>query len=145
GRRRLSPDLAPGAGLDPLESTAMDAFEMAELVAWREQTGELYHEFLRRPSMSLGLYVLDAGADDPQSPHDEDEVYYVVAGRAAITVAGERRDVVAGSVVFVPAGAEHRFHDIAERLELLVVFAPAQSGSGGNSRGCCSTREPRRV
>ena len=106
----------------------MDAFEMAELVAWREQTGELYREFLRRPSMSLGLYVLDAGADDPQSPHDEDEVYYVVAGRAAITVAGERRDVVAGSVVFVPAGAEHRFHDIAERLELLVVFAPAESG-----------------
>ncbi|MFL6042533.1 MAG: cupin domain-containing protein [Gaiellales bacterium] len=106
----------------------MDAFEMAELVAWREQTGELYHEFLRRPSMSLGLYVLDAGAEDPQSPHDEDEVYYVVAGRAAITVAGERRDVAAGSVVFVSAGAEHRFHDITERLELLVVFAPAESG-----------------
>ena len=106
----------------------MDAFEMAELVAWREQTGELYHEFLRRPSMSLGLYVLDAGADDPQSPHDEDEVYYVVAGRAAITVAGERRDVAAGSVVFVSADAEHRFHDITERLELLVVFAPAESG-----------------
>jgi mannose-6-phosphate isomerase-like protein (cupin superfamily) len=101
---------------------------MAELVAWREQTGELYHEFLRRPSMSLGLYVLDAGAEDPQSPHDEDEVYYVVAGRAAITVAGERRDVAAGSVVFVSAGAEHRFHDITERLELLVVFAPAESG-----------------
>jgi mannose-6-phosphate isomerase-like protein (cupin superfamily) len=106
----------------------MDAFEMAELVAWREQTGELYHEFLRRPSMSLGLYVLDAGAEDPQSPHDEDEVYYVVAGRAAITVAGERRDVAAGSVVFVSADAEHRFHDITERLELLVVFAPAESG-----------------
>ncbi len=106
----------------------MDAFEMAELVAWREQTGELYHEFLRRPSMSLGLYVLDADAEDPQSPHDEDEVYYVVAGRAAITVAGERRDVAAGSVVFVSAGAEHRFHDITERLELLVVFAPAESG-----------------
>jgi len=106
----------------------MDAFEMAELVAWREQTGELYHEFLRRPSMSLGLYVLDAGAEDRQSPHDEDEVYYVVAGRAAITVAGERRDVAAGSVVFVSADAEHRFHDITERLELLVVFAPAESG-----------------
>ena len=78
--------------------------------------------------MSLGLYVLDAGAEDPQSPHDEDEVYYVVAGRAAITVAGERRDVAAGSVVFVSADAEHRFHDITERLELLVVFAPAESG-----------------
>jgi mannose-6-phosphate isomerase-like protein (cupin superfamily) len=105
----------------------MDAFEMAELVAWRGQTGELYHEFLRRPSMSLGLYVLDAGAEDPQSPHAQDEVYYVVAGRGMITVAGEGREVGAGSVVFVPAQVEHRFHDIAERLELLVVFAPAES------------------
>jgi mannose-6-phosphate isomerase-like protein (cupin superfamily) len=106
----------------------MDAFEMSELVAWREQTGELYHEFLRRPSMSLGLYVLDAGADDPQSPHQEDEVYYVMAGRGMIDVAGEGREVNAGSVVFVPAGVDHRFHTIAERLELLVVFAPAESG-----------------
>jgi mannose-6-phosphate isomerase-like protein (cupin superfamily) len=104
----------------------MDAFEMSELVAWREQTGELYHEFLRRPSMSLGLYVLDAGAEDPQSPHDQDEVYYVMSGRAMIAVAGEDRGVNAGSVVFVPAGVEHRFHTIAERLELLVVFAPAE-------------------
>jgi mannose-6-phosphate isomerase-like protein (cupin superfamily) len=106
----------------------MDAFEMSELVAWREQTGELYHEFLRRPSMSLGLYVLDAGGTDPQSPHEEDEVYYVMAGRGMITVDREQREVTAGSVIFVPAGAEHRFHDVTERLELLVVFAPAESG-----------------
>jgi mannose-6-phosphate isomerase-like protein (cupin superfamily) len=106
----------------------MDAFEISELAAWREQTGELYHEFLRRHSMSLGLYVLDAGAEDPQSPHDEDEVYYVVSGRARISVNGEDRDVGPGSVIFVAAGVDHRFHSISERLELLVVFAPAESG-----------------
>ena len=105
----------------------MDAFEMSELAAWREQTGELYHEFLRRHSMSLGLYVLDAGAEDPQSPHAEDEVYYVLSGRARITVADEERAVGPGSVIYVPAGVEHRFHSIGERVELLVVFAPAES------------------
>jgi mannose-6-phosphate isomerase-like protein (cupin superfamily) len=105
----------------------MDAFEMGELAAWREQTGELYHEFLRRRSMSLGLYVLDAGAEDPQSPHAEDEVYYVLSGRARITADGEQRAVGPGSVIFVAAGVDHRFHSIEERLELLVVFAPAES------------------
>jgi hypothetical protein len=32
---------------------------------------------------------------------------------------------VLGSVVFVPAGEEHRFVDITEELTLLVVFGPA--------------------
>ena len=41
----------------------------------------LYREFLRVPDLSAGLYVLEAGATDPQSPHTEDELYYVVAGR----------------------------------------------------------------
>ena len=65
--------------------------------------GRLYHEFLRVPDLSAGLYVLDAGATDPQSPHTEDELYYVVAGRAMVTVGGETRPVVPGSLVFVAA------------------------------------------
>jgi mannose-6-phosphate isomerase-like protein (cupin superfamily) len=106
----------------------MDRFDIGELEAWRSQTGQLYHEFLRRHSMSLGLYVLEVGATDPQSPHGEDEVYYVLAGRAKITVAGETEPVGPGSIVFVGETVDHRFHDIEERLELLVVFAPAETG-----------------
>ncbi len=88
--------------------------------------GRLYHEFLRVPDLSAGLYVLDAGATDPQSPHTEDELYYVVAGRGMVSVGGETRPIVPGSLVFVAAHVAHRFHDIAERLELLVVFGPAE-------------------
>ena len=32
-----------------------------------------------------------------------------------------------GSVIFVQAGVEHRFHDITEELLVLVFFAPAES------------------
>jgi mannose-6-phosphate isomerase-like protein (cupin superfamily) len=77
--------------------------------------------------MSAGLYVLAAGATDPQTPHAEDEIYYVIAGRAQIEVAGESRAVQPGSVIFVGKGVDHRFHSIDERLELLVLFAPAES------------------
>ena len=78
------------------------------------------------PDLSAGIYTLEAGAADPQQPHTEDELYYVVAGRARGH--GRRRDRPgrAGSVVFVAAGVTHRFHDIAERLELLVMFGPAE-------------------
>ena len=72
------------------------------------------------PDLSAGIYTLDAGATDLQRPHTEDELYYVVTGRGVVTVGEETRPVVPGSVVFVAAGVPHRFHDIAERLELLV-------------------------
>lgn len=92
----------------------------------REQTGDLYHEFLRVPTMSAGLYELAAGAEDPQQPHTEDELYYVVAGRATLLVETNDIPVEAGSMVFVPAGVVHRFHDITEALSVLVFFAPAE-------------------
>jgi len=110
----------------------MDAFEMAEVEAARSARGVAYHEFVRRPSLSVGLYVLPAGGVDPQQPHGEDEVYLVLAGRARIRVGGEDRAVRAGSVVAVPAGVEHRFHDIVETLSVAVFFAPAE---GAAARG----------
>ena len=104
----------------------MDAWELEELEAARSATRRPYHEFLSVPDLSGGLYVLDAGATDPQTPHTEDELYVAMSGRGRITVGDEVRDVRQGTVVFVAAGVTHRFHDIEERLVLLVAFGPAE-------------------
>jgi mannose-6-phosphate isomerase-like protein (cupin superfamily) len=102
-------------------------FEIVELAKQREQSEKRYLEFLRIPAMSAGVYVLPAGGTDPQSPHHEDEMYYVVRGRARMRVGAEDQTVSEGSVIFVAANVEHRFHDIAEELVVLVFFAPAES------------------
>lgn len=86
-----------------------------------------YREFLRVTSMSAGVYVLAAGAIDGQKPHHEDEVYYVIRGRARFTVGSEDHEISAGNVIFVAAEVEHRFHDITEELAVLVLFAPAET------------------
>jgi len=86
-----------------------------------------YHEFLRVPAMSAGIYVLSAGATDKQTPHQEDEIYYVVRGKAKIRLGREERAIHKGDVIFVEKDLEHRFFDIAEELVLLVIFAPAES------------------
>ena len=104
----------------------MEAFELDDLRRTLEEGGRLYHEFIRTHDLSVGLYVLEAGATDPQSPHTEDEVYFIVSGRAQIRVGDEDRPVSAGSVVFVGADIEHRFHDVDEQLVILVVFGPAE-------------------
>ena len=86
-----------------------------------------YHEFLRIPAMSAGLYVLAAGATDRQQPHREDEIYYVLRGKAKMRLGKEERSIQEGSVIFVEPGLEHRFFDIQQELVLLVVFAPAET------------------
>ena len=95
----------------------------------QHRTGELYLEFLRRDSMSCGLYVLEPGADDPQDPHQQDEVY---VSRKNVTfsvwdVGGQDHPVAPGGVLFVARTVPHRFHDVTERLWVLVLFAPAES------------------
>ncbi len=104
----------------------MQAYDLDELLAAHAEAGALYHEFLREPSLSTGLYILRAGTRDPQQPHTEDEVYYIISGSGQITVAEEERAVRGGSVVFVATGVEHRFHTITEDLTILVLFAPAR-------------------
>jgi mannose-6-phosphate isomerase-like protein (cupin superfamily) len=104
----------------------MDAAELAEVLATIAAAGRPYHEVMRTHDLSVGVYALEAGDTDPQGPHTEDEVYYVVSGRATITVGDEERAVRAGSIVFVDADVVHRFHDIEERLVVLVAFGPAE-------------------
>jgi mannose-6-phosphate isomerase-like protein (cupin superfamily) len=106
--------------------TFMQAFELAQLVSQQRSSDKLYLEFLRVPDLSMGLYVLSANGTDPQSPHTEDEVYYVISGKAKIRVGEDDRDVQAGSIVYVAKHVEHRFHSIEEELKLLVFFAPAE-------------------
>ena len=105
---------------------------IAEAGVWAEPdgTGASYVEHLATASLSVGTYSIRAGASDPQSPHGEDEVYVVTAGAAQFTGGGTTTHVSAGAVLFVPAGEQHRFHDVTETLSLLVFFAPAYGSAG---------------
>jgi mannose-6-phosphate isomerase-like protein (cupin superfamily) len=102
-------------------------FELSQLEQQSGQAGKPYLEFLRVSAMSAGLYVLPAGGRDPQRPHHEDEMYDVVRGQARMRLGSEDQAVSEGSVIFVPAGVEHRFHDVTEELLVLVCFAPAET------------------
>jgi mannose-6-phosphate isomerase-like protein (cupin superfamily) len=110
----------------------MENFYSVDEIKKRIKGSIPFAEFLRIPSMSCGVYVLKPGQEDMQSPHNQDEIYYVVSGAAQIKVnAANRlpadRAISAGDVIFVAAHDEHRFHTITQELVLLVVFAPAMT------------------
>ena len=83
-----------------------------------------YNEFLRRRGMSVGLYNLPVGAEDKQTPHMADEVYFVVAGRGRLRVVDEEIEVKPGQVISVDHGEDHQFSNVTEDLQMIVVFAP---------------------
>ena len=101
-------------------------FDIDDLTRQRAKEGKLYLEFLRVPAISAGVYVLPKGGTDPQKPHREDEMYYVIRGRARMQIGSDHAEVRAGSAIFVETELEHRFYDIEEELEVLVFFAPAE-------------------
>ncbi len=100
-------------------------FDIKELVANLPEKPAHYQEFLRVPALSLGLYHLAAGAQDLQGPHNEDEVYYVLEGKARVRIGEDIRVVGPGSILYVSATEEHSFFEIDEDMTLLVFFSTA--------------------
>jgi mannose-6-phosphate isomerase-like protein (cupin superfamily) len=94
-------------------------FEYGEVAARLGPGGyEIVYETDR---LQVGVYLLAAPEPDTQSPHEWDELYFVLEGSGTLVVEGERLELETGSAAFVPAQAEHRFEDY-ERIVLLVVF-----------------------
>jgi mannose-6-phosphate isomerase-like protein (cupin superfamily) len=104
----------------------MKTFRLDQLEAERIANDGAYLRFIRGRNLSVGLYALGAGQQDPQRPQAEDVVFFVVSGRASLTIGEETTTVANGSVVYVPAGAPRRFHHITEDLRVMVVFSPPE-------------------
>lgn len=114
----------------------MSRFAIDDVRTAASDHDDLYHEFLREESLSVGLYTIPAGDPDPQDPHTEDEVYHVLSGRARFEHGDETYPVGPGDVIYVGRGEDHRFVDVEETLETLVVFAPAEgTADGGGGTG----------
>ena len=115
---------------------AVQVFQMETLLEKHRAGESSYTSFLRVPALHAGIYTLRARAVDSQAPHGEDEIYYVLKGRAKLRSKTPDRDVRPGSVIYVKAGEEHRFTEITEDLELLVLFStgptdPPKQEAGG--------------
>jgi putative acetyltransferase len=105
---------------------SMQIFNLSKFAAENAKNNQAWAEFLRVPSLSMGLYRLKAGQVDRQEPHTEDEVYFVISGKASFRAGEETHAVAPGSLIFVERSAEHRFCDITEDLTVLVFFAPPE-------------------
>lgn len=107
----------------PAQPVGVQVWDMAKVLEKHRAAKRSYTRFFKVPSTHCGVYTLPKAGKDGQSPHGEDELYYVLAGKAKMESKEGKQAVGPGSLIFVAAQAEHRFVDIEEDLELLVVFS----------------------
>jgi mannose-6-phosphate isomerase-like protein (cupin superfamily) len=88
--------------------------------------GERYVEAFQHGTMSFGLY--SPRGHDPQTPHEQDELYVIHAGTGEFVNGAERRRFAPGEVLFVAAGVEHRFLDFSPDFAAWVVFWGPRGG-----------------
>lgn len=105
-------------------------FDLGEIRKKLKGDAVEYLEFLNVPALNCGIYSLAAGSTDMQAPHDEDEVYLVLSGKARMHLGDEDRDIGPGSLLYVSATTEHSFFEIEEDMTLLVMFAATPPDHG---------------
>lgn len=92
----------------------------------QDGTALRYCEALRHGSMRLGLYA--PHGQDMQTAHSQDEIYVVVCGHGRFTKDGDTRPFRAQDVLFVEAGADHRFVEFSEDFAAWVIFWGPKGG-----------------
>jgi mannose-6-phosphate isomerase-like protein (cupin superfamily) len=97
-------------------------FDLPELLS-KIGDDSYWVDFLKVRHLEAGVLRLRLGEEDTQTPHDADELYYVVEGSGYIEMGKERRPVKKGSIVFVPAHMPHHFYGNKELLVVLYMFA----------------------
>ena len=79
--------------------------------------------FLEIPSMITGVYSLPrAVGGDSVLTQKVDQINYVVKGSAKFAVDAEVMEVSAGSIIYVKAGAAHRFFDLKDDFQVYIMF-----------------------
>lgn len=95
-------------------------FPRAEAMAVPPEPGRISARIFGHGSLELRWYA--PRGEDPQGPHEQDEVYVVVTGSGWFRRGAERLSFGPGDAIFVPAHVPHRFEDFSPDLGVWVMF-----------------------
>ena len=71
---------------------------------------------------TMSVEVFAPGGIDVQTPHSQDELYFVHSGTGEMVIDGQRFNAAAGDAFFVAARVEHRFENFSDDFITWVVF-----------------------
>lgn len=103
---------------------AMKQLPLAATPKWREGVWDV--EVFKHGTMLLEVFA--PREHDYQTPHTQDELYFVIAGESDFWLGDERMRVKPGDALFVPAGKRHYFENMSDGFGTWVVFWGPEGG-----------------
>lgn len=92
-----------------------------------KNSNSYFHTFINKDSLAAGILVLKPGEEDTQTPHDIDEVYYVLSGNGYLKIKDKDYKVSKDKLFFVAKDVEHFFHGNTKELKVLYFFGGPDS------------------
>lgn len=102
-------------------------FDTEQYIDELRKNDNYFHTFINRKSLAVGVLLLQPGEEDTQTPHDSDEVYYVIKGNGFLKINKKDYPVLVGKVFFVQKDVEHYFFGNTKELVVLYFFGGPDS------------------
>ena len=102
-------------------------FDINEYLKNIPKSGSYYHTFINRDNLAAGVIRLDQGEKDTQTPHESDEIYYVMRGDGFLNISGKDHLISDAKAYFVGKNTEHKFHGNKKELVVLYFFCGPDS------------------
>lgn len=102
-------------------------YDISEYVAKIKNSSNYFYTFINRQNLAAGILVLIPGQDDTQSPHESDEIYYVIQGDGFLKINKKDFPVSPGKIFFVKKNIPHHFFGNTKELRVLYFFGGPDS------------------
>ncbi len=95
-------------------------FDVKKYIDEIKNSDEYFHTFINRTNLAAGILVLEPGEEDTQTPHDSDELYYVIRGDGFLKIKNKDYEISEGMAYYVQKNATHKF--FGNKSELIVLY-----------------------
>ena len=102
-------------------------FDLSDYVDKIKKSDSYFHTFINKSSLAAGVLVLNPGEDDTQTPHESDEIYYVISGDGYLKINSKDYPVSKDRIFFVGKNVKHYFHGNTKELKVLYFFGGPDS------------------
>lgn len=102
-------------------------FDLSAYAEKIQNSNSYFYTFINLDSLAAGLLILKPGEEDTQTPHESDEVYYVISGDGFLRIKDKDYEVSKDKLFFVAKNIEHYFHGNSKDLKVLYFFGGPDS------------------
>ncbi len=102
-------------------------YDLETYLAKIKKSSSYFSTFIDKESLSAGVLLLKPGEKDTQTPHANDEIYFIISGNGFLKIKNKDYSVSKNKLFFVAKNVKHFFHGNSEDLQVLYFFGGPDS------------------